>query len=234
MPFTYWREDDLSHVNSAISRCAEQILAATRQSASCASRQPWGILIEHSEPTRRELQYSGARECCHLLDQIELVPDLGVYVLLNRRIGSVPAGRYTAVCAWYHRLTTAQFLWTECLDSCGYDRHVTETSLALKLVERPSNDQRPGFSRTRHGTLWRLDPALSPAAQKYFFLEEIMEPTGPRVISLGGDTHLVFARSSDLHEPLRIMIVQGQWNSHMAAKELTRWLKEKPKEISLK
>ena len=196
---------------------------------------PGGILIEHSEPARREFRYPGERECCHLLDQVEIVPDLGVYALSNRKTGSVERGRYTGVCAWYHRLTAAQFLWTEYLDSCGYDRHVIETYLALKLVERPGNDQRCGFAKTRHGTLLRLDPALSQAAQKYFFLEGIMEPTGsPGIVPLGGDAHLVFARSNDLHEPLRIMLVAGQWSSHMAAKELRRWLKQKPKETSLK
>jgi hypothetical protein len=226
---TRWREDDLTHVHSAIARCTEQYLAATRQPASCASRLPWGTLIEKSA-CGRTLQYSSSRaEYCHLLNQIELVPELGVYVLSNRETGDIERGRFTAICPWYHRTTAAQFLWSECLDALGHENHVIEAYLALNLPERPINDARCGYSRTRHGTLFRLDKALSPAAERYFFLEGISEP-GPVVIPLGSDSYLVFARSHDPHEPLRIMIAAYQWGSHMAAKELVRWLKASPKQ----
>jgi hypothetical protein len=82
--------------------------------------------------------------------------------------------------------------------------------------------------------LLRFDAALSPAAKQYFILDGITAQAQPRTIPLGGDTYLVFACSDNPHEPLHAIIVSYEWGAHMAAKELTRWLKEKPKETSLK
>ena len=234
MPITQirFREDDLFHVNDEVARCAEQILASARLPASYACRYDWGILVEQPESSRgRWPQRPGLKtEHRHLLDEIELGSDLGVFALTNRALDRTPAGKYVGVCAWFNHRAAAQYLWGR-LHFCGFDRHVIETHSALGLTERPSNDERPGYSETRHGMLLRLDSALSQAAQKYFLLEEIMESSvNPGVIPLGGDSHLVFARSNNPNEPLRIMLVTGEWSCHIASKDLRRWLSSSSKQ----
>jgi hypothetical protein len=229
-----FRDDDLYHVNSEVSRCAEQILASTRLPAGCACRYDWGILIEQPESARRWPQCPGRVEYRHLLDETELVSDLGIFAMSNRTIDNVPAGQYISVCAWFHRRAAAQFLWTECLHFCPPDRHATETYLTLKLAERPSNDHRPGFSRTRHGTLLQhFDAPGTQAFLRYFVLEGIRPPIEPTPVSLGGDTYLVFTHSVNPDEPLRAIIVEGQWSRHIAIKELQRWLKSPPRKTEM-
>jgi hypothetical protein len=221
---TRYRPGDLTHVDSEVDRAGQQILAAAELEVECASRYPWGTLIEQAGSTSPWQPNSGSVEYLHLLDQTIVNRDLGVYRLSNRALDNISAAAFIGVCPWYQRRAAAQFFWTECLYSCGCDRHAIEAYLTLKLPERPSNDQRPGYSRTRHGTLLHFDAVTARTAQRYFFLDEITEPIGPTTVPLGADNYMIFARSNDPHEPLRIMIVEGQWNAHRAAKELKRWL----------
>jgi hypothetical protein len=223
-----FREDDLSHVANAVSRSAEEILARARLSVDCAWRFPWGILIQQSDATHRWQPNADSVECLHLLDEIALVPELGVFALVNRAIANFPAAQYIAVCAWFKRPAAAQYLWTERLGLCEYDRHVIEAYLALGLEERPGNDPRPGYSQIRHGTLLRFDAAGAQRARRHFLLDAVTTPIEPTVVALGGNAQLVFARSRDQAEPLRAVLVSNSWSAHMAEKELRRWLKQKP------
>lgn len=226
LPISF-REDDLSHVADAISRSAEEILACAQLPVSCASRLPWGILIKKPNTRRRWRRNSDSTERLHLLDQVALAPELGVFALFNRALDNIPAARDIAVCPWFHRAMAAQYLWAERLGFYGYDRHVIEAYLTLGLEERPSNNQSPGYSRIRHGVLLRFDAATAQAARRHFVLDALTPAIEPTVMPLGGSTCLVFADSDDPSEPLRAMIVDHEWSARMATKELRRWQRSK-------
>jgi hypothetical protein len=236
---TMLRASDLINTQNACLAHSERILFEARLPVECALATSWGLLVEQSRAFRRWRPDPEKTERCHLLDKTELDGSLGIYALSTRAIDSDSiAGQYVGICSWRHLSDAAEYLWSECLGHAiadryfGLEKHLADTVSVLGLQERPVNHQPPGYSMTRNGALLRFDAATVPAFNRYFLLDEILDPTDPVSIELGADCSLLYVYSADPVEPVQAIIVSNPWNVPIAVKELRRSLSRNRKAAS--
>jgi hypothetical protein len=235
LPLGPLRETDFPANQSACLAWAAKILVQTRLPAKYAEVFSWGIEINQSRSGRPwSAPDSKKIERCHLVDKVELDPELGVYALCTQRWHSeeTPPNAWIGICPWLHLPVAALHLRTKYLlgnKYAGFNRHLSALIVVLGLTERPINDQRlPSYAQARHGTLFRFDRQTAGKVRDYFIFDETDE--GELVSTpLDGSCWLVCAYSSDSNEPLRAILTVDSWSAAQAEKELRRWLHTYPR-----
>jgi hypothetical protein len=239
LPLGPLRESDFRTHERACVDCVGKILVQTRLPAAAAEVFDWGIEIDQSRSSRPwSPPDSKGVERCHLLDKVELDPELGVYALCTADWYSDerPPGTLIGVCSWLHLPAAALHLRTKYLSAIGnkyvaFSRHAAAIIAAFNLTERPINDSRlPSYAHARNGILLRFDGASAEKVPDYFVLEEANEESNLVSTPLEDSCCLVCAYSGDSLEPLRAILTVDSWSAGQAKKELVRWLKISPKQ----
>jgi hypothetical protein len=229
LPLGPFREADLVNTWQALRAQGERILGYTQLPADRITATAFGVVINQAGATRKWKPADRPLKHCHLLEVSEL-DDFGIHALLNQAVGKVAAGDFIALCPAYQLSAAAKCLRVDYLGRHFHlytapEIHATIASAALKIPERPANDNRlPGISEIRCGTLFRFDADTAKAAESYFNLP--MDGTEPGVVELGAESCLVLAHKALSAEPLRLIITR-QLFVPSATKELLRWLRSK-------
>jgi hypothetical protein len=228
LPLGPRRDSDLRYTWRAVSAHGEKILAHTRLLANRSQATEWGVLINQSGARRKWARSGGGTlQHCHLLDLIEL-DEFGVHALTNHEVRDLPANDLVALCPWFAVATAATCLRVRYVGShlhpcTAPEVHAELATSALKLPERPANDNRlPGYSKTSSGALFRCDAETARNAQAYFNLPASPLDAEPSITELGADSCLAQASAEGTTEPLRL-ILTSQLSVGSAIKELTRW-----------
>jgi hypothetical protein len=235
LPLGPFREADLINTWQALRAHGERILGYTRLPADRITATAFGLVISQADAARK-WKPAGPLKHCHLLEVSEL-DDFGIHALLNHSVHNVEAGDFIALCPAYQLSAAAKCLLVDYLGRhlhpyTAPEIHATIAGAALKIPERPANDNRlPGVSEIRCGTLFRFDADSGKAAECYFNLPASLDGSEPIVVELGAESCLVLAHGSLSAEPLRLIITR-QLFVPSATKELLRWLKSNRKEIA--
>jgi hypothetical protein len=231
-----FREADLAHTQRSLLAHGERILAYSRLPVSRMAATGFGLIIDQSGATRK-WQSSDTGERCHLLNLVKL-DDFGVHALIAQKSVNVSAGDFVALCPAYEISAAAQYLRVVHLGSRLHlytdpEAHAAIAGAALKIPERPANDNRvPGVSKIRCGSSFRFDPNSARAAEDYFNLPASLDAEPTLTVELGGESSLVLAHAESAElEPLRAIITR-QFFVPTAVKDLLRWLKSNRKEIA--
>ena len=235
LPLGPLRESDFRTHERACVDCVGKILVQTRLPAAAAEVFDWGIEIDQSRSSRPwSPPDSKGVERCHLLDKVELDPELGIFALCTGRGYSdeTPSpNALIAVCSWLHLPAAALHLRTKYLSAignkyAGFNRHVATIIAALGLAERPINDSRlPSYAQTRNGISLRFNREAAGKVPDYFIVDGADEGE-PVSAPLDASCCLVCAYSGDSNEPLRAILTVDSWSAAMAEKELRRWLRK--------
>jgi hypothetical protein len=228
------RLDDFVHSRNARLDLLEQLRARARLSLDAITPAVWGFGICLNRSSRvYEWWFDHLGIQRHAwLDSVEL-DHYGTCLMLSRRIGAIPYGRYGAICSWADLPQAAEYLRQTYVGPVLWDSYregilsvyTSEITGALAIPEAALNStQLPGRCTTKWGELLRIDSANVERVLSYFVVARPTDCEKPFLLNLGANIFAGFALSTAKDEALRIGLCRN-WHDDLVIKDLARWLR---------
>lgn len=213
------RPSDLVNSHSALGQWMEELAAIDRLPLDHVQPRDWGFLLSLRGSARFRNWWTERPFGKHFLLWSSELDRYGSQLLL-----SSPPRLYAALCSWLDLPQAAEDLREATGESRGWntrETYSTEIIAALQIPEGSLNASLPNHCETRWGKWLRVDSGNIEHVLDYLLLDRPATWADPHLVSLGAH---VFATLALSDSELRIGVC-SHWQSDLARKDATRWLK---------